>query len=168
MIFVSDIIDFASEDISRSIPGNDDILLRNGGLHLFSSVDRDEAKLKIDIDLVLQTTRYPDCVGGCLCRTSMADAPVVVFTLHTHRQWEQSSFDSIKAGLFAQMIVDDCPRCCRPAIVELPDQSTTASPTIAPLTPPSTVCISQRLALRQLGQIRPGLEADKTECQWRH
>jgi hypothetical protein len=87
----------------------------------------------------LLATGYPNVERRCLCRSGVANTPVVMLTFHCYRERLKSAGYNIEGRLFAKEVVDNGPRRPGPAIVELPDKNTSAMSLFSPLTPPATV-----------------------------
>lgn len=63
----------------------------------------------------------------------------------------------IVRGLFAEEVIDNGPGSDWPAVIELPDQSSSTMAVLTPLAPPASVAEHQSFSLRKLCKMDEGL-----------
>ena len=69
----------------------------------------------------------------------MINAPVMMGALHANGDWAKCSLYCIVRRLLTVIVVDEGPRGTWPAIVELPDESSTTETIVAPLATPALI-----------------------------
>lgn len=141
------------DDVGGAVGGDLDIFPHDRRPDVATGVDGQESQLNAATDSVWFVAGDPQLVLAGARWLCVSNAPVMVLSANSHGNGVENSLDGIVGGLGVQEVIDDSPGNGRPAIIQLPQQGSTAVSLIAPLPAPASVAEHHGLSLNDLSQV---------------